>query len=34
MSQSPSGEKTQSSPMLLHAFRTKSPQNGPMHFKW
>jgi len=29
-----SGQKTSLAPISLHAFQTKTPQLGPMHFKY
>ena len=34
MRPAPSGQKTSSAPISLHAFQTETPQLGPMHFKY
>ena len=34
MGRAPSGPKTYLTPISLHAFRSETPQLGPMHFKY
>jgi len=34
MGRAPSGQKTYLTPISLHAFRSETPQLGPMHFKY